>query len=402
MEVAAEAIDLRGQRARLGERGEGFASGDDGREGGDGPRRRVGTLDSGKARLERFAAQPREKSAEAIHPARLAEAQGQLVEGGDLDFGDSVEREERASEQSEGGISMGAHRNELQHEVDRGDVGLGREGKAVLELVGDSGFGEDFFREIQIGQRPGDDDSDAVKGGKPPVVRKHFQEPGDVGESFLAVAGDECELTLTAGREKPRRGVEPVLCHHYREAPREGIGELARGARNGEEELGQRRCVRKEIEVGDAERLGAENEDPLEREVFGCEREPRRRCVEKIELSERGAIRLDRGSQESGLGGELHRSLVVGRLQLFESPREEESAPPALERRPGEDLVVEIQDPSGEPSSKAERWNHALLLNPGEGALEERFSQERVDEPEFPRRALGKEPEEGRGSRHRG
>src|SRR3970282_1244097 len=64
------------------------------------------------ARLERSSPQPREKRAEAIHPARLPEAQGQLVEGGDLDFGDAVEREKRASEKGEGGVSMGARGDE--------------------------------------------------------------------------------------------------------------------------------------------------------------------------------------------------------------------------------------------------------------------------------------------------
>ena len=98
---AAETVDFRRERTGLAERAEGFARRDDGGERGDGTGRRIRALDPRKARLERLAAQPREKRAESIDASRLAEAQRQLVERGDFHLGDAIEGEERTSEKRE-------------------------------------------------------------------------------------------------------------------------------------------------------------------------------------------------------------------------------------------------------------------------------------------------------------
>ncbi len=158
---------------------------------------------------------------------------------------------------------------------------------------------------------------------------------------------------------------------------------------------------REEIEIREREGLGAENESALEKKRLLRKREPRRGGVRESECCECRAVLLDGGAKEPGLGRELQRAFVVGRVELFEGPREEtvEPALRALEGGAREDRVDQIEHAARESPSKLKGRRYARVLNLGKGALEKRLAKEGVDELELRRGSRGQERKERRGRR---
>ena len=68
----------------------------------------------------------------------------------------------RRAEQRDDGLAREVRRHELEHEIERGGVGLGRQRQRVEGLIRNAGIGEHVAREIDVRQR-------ALEHHRPPI-----------------------------------------------------------------------------------------------------------------------------------------------------------------------------------------------------------------------------------------
>jgi hypothetical protein len=98
---------------------------------------------------------------------------------------------------------MSVELDEIEDQVDGGQIGLAGQRKVVLELVSNGRFREHLHGQIEIRQGRRHHQGDSIKRGQPPLGVATLQEARDLDEHLFAIPAGECRLL---GR---RSGVPP-------------------------------------------------------------------------------------------------------------------------------------------------------------------------------------------------
>jgi hypothetical protein len=103
----------------------------------------------------------------------------------------------RAAQQLYEGAAREVRRDRAEHEIDRGGERLGRQRQRVERLIWHARVGEDLPRQVEVRQRPLEDNRRPSERRRP---RRHLQRAHEPGQLLFAIATNERTLQVRAWR----------------------------------------------------------------------------------------------------------------------------------------------------------------------------------------------------------